>query len=168
MGNRHSSARVSWCTSSYFVHKQKKRLWMWELQRYSSPKCCWNRLLTKVTTRAANETNIKFDNEPLAVVQRFTYLGSVLNERTNLDCEIRSRINAASGFFWKLRERVFDNHDPSLSTKLVVYRAVVIPPLLYGCESWVTYSRHVKDLQRIQQRHLRCIIRIRWFHYIPN
>ena len=48
-------------------------------------------------TRTANETNIKFDGEPLAVVQRFIYLGSVVNERTNLDCEIRGRINAASG-----------------------------------------------------------------------
>ena len=120
------------------------------------------------TTRAANETNIKFDGEPLAVVQRFTYLGSVVNERANLDCEIRSRINAASRAFWKLRERVFDNHDLSLTTKLAVYRAVVIPTLLYGCESWVTYSRHVKDLERIQQRHLRRIMRIRWFHYISN
>ena len=120
------------------------------------------------TARAANETNIKFDAEPLAVVQRFTYLGSIVNEKANLDCEIRSRINAASRAFWKLRERVFDNHDLSLTTKLAVYRAVVIPTLLYGCESWVTYSRHVKDLERIQQRHLRRIMRIRWFHYISN
>ena len=85
-------------------------------------------------TRAANETNIKFDGEPLAVIQRFTYLGSAVNERANLDCEIGSRINAASRAFWKLRERVFDNHDLSLTTKLAVYRAIVIPTLLYGCE----------------------------------
>ena len=52
----------------------------------------------------ANETNIKFDGEPLAVVQRFTYLGSADNERPNLNCEIRSMINAASRAFWKLRE----------------------------------------------------------------
>ena len=67
---------------------------------------------TKVisTTRAANETNIKFDAEPLAVVQRFTYLGSIVNERENLNCEIHSRTNVASKAFWKLRHRVFDNH----------------------------------------------------------
>ena len=90
------------------------------------------------TTRAANETNIKLDAEPLAVVQavqRFTYLGSIVNDKANLDCEIRSRINAASRDFWKLRERAFDNYNLSLTTKLAVYRAVVIPTLLYGCES---------------------------------
>ena len=36
---------------------------------------------TKVmsTTRTANETNIKFDTEPLAVVQQFTYLRSMIH-----------------------------------------------------------------------------------------
>ena len=47
--------------------------------------------------------------------------------------------------------------------ELAVYRAVVIPTLLYGCESRVTYRRHVKDLESTQ-----CIIWIRWFHYIEN
>ena len=50
--------------------------------------------------------------------------------------------------------------------KLADYRAVVIPTLLYVCKSWVVYSRHGKDLDRIQR--LRSIMRIRWFHYITN
>ena len=49
-----------------------------------------------------------------------------------------------------------------VDTKLPVYKAVVLPTLLYGAESWTTYSRHLRALEQHHQRTLRRILRIKW------
>ena len=51
---------------------------------------------------------------------------------------------------------------------MAVYRAVVIPALTYGSESWVPYARHIKALERLQRQHLRQLMRIRWYHKVSN
>ena len=35
-------------------------------------------------------------------------------------------------------------------------------PLIYGCETWIAYRRHVKVLEQFQQRILRAIIGVHW------
>lgn len=112
--------------------------------------------------------SINISGQQLENVEHFNYLGSILNTNANVDIEVRNRISAASRSFWKLRNRVFQNHDLSLKTKTAVYRAVVIPTLLYGCETWVPYARHIKALERALQRHLRQIMHIRWYHRVSN
>ena len=43
-------------------------------------------------------------------------------------------------------------------TKLEVYNACVLTCLLYSCETWVVYRRHLKQLERFHQRCLRSIL----------
>ena len=42
----------------------------------------------------------------------------------------------------------------ALSTKLKVYRAVVLSSLLFGCETWTVYKRHLKQLEKFHMRSL--------------
>ena len=49
-----------------------------------------------------------------------------------------------------------------------MYRAVVLTTLLYGSESWVTYSHHLRLLERFHQRCLRTILNIHWSDYVTN
>uniref|UniRef100_UPI00398EC309 tubulin-specific chaperone C isoform X1 n=1 Tax=Pristiophorus japonicus TaxID=55135 RepID=UPI00398EC309 len=66
-----------------------------------------------------------------------------------------------SAAFGLLRKRVFE--DQALkSSKLTVYRAVVIPALLYGSETETMYSRHLKSLEKYHQRCLCKILQIPW------
>lgn len=125
---------------------------------------------TKILTvpHANHHQDVYVENNPVDYVTHFNYLGSIMNDKANIDDEIQNRISAASRAFWKLKTRVFYNHDLNLQTKFAVYRAVIIPTMLYGCETWVTYRRHLKALEQLQQRHLRQIMRIRWYHYVSN
>ena len=125
---------------------------------------------TKIMTTPAtvDQTEIHVQDNPLEYVDHFNYLGSIVNTKGNIDEEIEHRIKSATGSFWKLRARVFDNHDLNLSTKTSVYRSVIIPALTYSCETWVPYKRHIRALERIQQRQLRQIMHIKWFHKVSN
>ena len=105
---------------------------------------------------------IKVDNTTLESVEHFPYLGSILSSKADIDSEVNHRLSCASGAYAKLRTRVFDDRDLRAQTKLLVYRAVILPTLLYGAESWTTYSRHLRALELFHQRALRKILRINW------
>ena len=52
---------------------------------------------------------------------------------------------------------VWGERGIKLCTKLAVYKAVVITPLLYGCETWTLYR---KQLRTLDQFHLWCLWKI--------
>ena len=58
--------------------------------------------------------------------------------------EITARIAKASVAFGRLRANVWERNGIKLNTKLKVYKAVVLPTLLYACETWTVYQRHAK------------------------
>ena len=107
-------------------------------------------------------------NEQLLVVPSFKYLGSMLSEDCNIDEEVQNRIRQASVSFGRLRRRVFQNRNLNLHTKVSVYHAVCISTLLYGCEAWVTYSRHLRSLENFHIRCLQRILGITWRDHVPH
>ena len=111
---------------------------------------------------------IEVNGENLETVERFSYLGSHLSSNANIEDEVQYRLRCASSAFGKLRKRVFDDHDLRVSTKLRVYQAVVLPTLLYGSETWTTYRRNIKALEKFHQRSLRNILKITWEDYRTN
>ena len=88
--------------------------------------------------------------------------------KADIDAEIVNRLRAASSAFGKLRERVFESRGLSKDTKILVYKAVVLPSLLYGSECWTTYRRHLKCLEKYHQRCLRRILGVTWQDYRTN
>ena len=105
---------------------------------------------------------ITINNTVLENVDKFPYLGSHLSSKADIDSEVHHRICCAGGAFAKLRRRVFENSDLLANTKILVYKAVILPTLLYGAETWTTYSRHIRALESYHQRCLRKILHISW------
>ena len=62
----------------------------------------------------------------------------------------------------------FGSHSFRPSTKIQVYRAVVVPTLLYGAETWVLYRKQIRLLERFHQRCLRSILCIKWQDHVSN
>jgi hypothetical protein len=108
------------------------------------------------------------DGIPLNVVDSFCYLGSVLSNSATIDNDVTKRIALASGAFGRLEKRLWNERGVCLGTKIAVYRAVVLTTLLYGCETWTTYRRHIKKLQQFHLRCLRHITRTKWYDKVPN
>ena len=66
------------------------------------------------------------------------------------------------------RSRVINNRNIKLSTKVKVYKAVVLTSLLYGCETWTLYRKQIKQLEGFHMRSLRSIMDIRWQDKVTN
>jgi len=79
-----------------------------------------------------------------------------------VDDDITSRLTKAGCAFGKLQDRLWRVHSISLSTKIVVYRAVVLTSLLYGSETWTLYQHQIRKLDQFHMRCLHSIARIKW------
>ena len=111
--------------------------------------------------------NITMDGNALTNVDTFKYLCSCINSAANLDDEVLCRISRASQAFGRLHTRVWHGHL-IIKTKLSVYRAVVLPLLLYGCETWTCYRQHTKKLDQFHLRCLHKVLRVSWKEHAPN
>ena len=117
---------------------------------------------------------ITVKGQRLQVVDKFTYLGSTLSKVVHIDDEVNARIAKASAAFGRLRGSIWVRcgiTDFSLSfsdTKLKVYRSVVLPTLLYECETWTVYQQHVKRLNNFHTSCLRKLLKFKWQDRIPD
>ena len=115
-----------------------------------------------------NEPTITVNGQKLKVVDKFTYLGSTLSRAVHIDDEITARIAKASVAFGRLRANVWERNGIKLDTKLKVYKAVLLPTLLYACETWTVYQRHAKRLNLLHLSCLRKLLKIKWQDKIPD
>uniref|UniRef100_A0A0B7BSD9 C2H2-type domain-containing protein n=2 Tax=Arion vulgaris TaxID=1028688 RepID=A0A0B7BSD9_9EUPU len=114
------------------------------------------------------EPMIMINGTKLKAAHRFTYLGSTLSQNINIDDEVNSRISMASSSFGRLYANVWHRSGINLQTKLNVYRAAVLPVLLYASETWTIYTRHAKKLNHFHTNCLRKLLKIKRQDKIPD
>ena len=107
------------------------------------------------------EPTITVKGQRLQVVEKFTYLRSTLSRVVHIDDEVNVRIAKASEAFGRLCGSVWDRSGIRLDTKLKVYKAVVLPILLYAYETWTVYKRHAKRLNHFHTSCLRKLLKIK-------
>ena len=107
---------------------------------------------------AYTEPSITVKGETLKVVESFAYLGSILSRSVRIDNEVDARITKASTAFGRLRKKVWERNGLTTRTKLKVYKAVVLPSLVYSCEAWTVYSSYANKLNRFHLDSLRKIL----------
>ena len=112
--------------------------------------------------------SISIDDEVLEVTDHFTYLGSTVSSNLSLDMEIVRRIAKVAAVMAKLSKRVWTNSQLTMNTKLKVYQACVLSTLLFGSESWSTYTTQENRLESFHLPCLRRILGITWQDKVTN
>ena len=111
---------------------------------------------------------ITVHDEPLKTTESFTYLGSTVTNTNSVDLEVERRIQSTTKAYGSLQKRLWNCHDIGTKTKVKVYSVAVIPCLLYSIACTTLYRRHIMALTRLQLRHLRSILNIKWQDRIPD
>ena len=90
------------------------------------------------------------------VVKEFTYLGTAVNSNNNVSLEIKRRITIANRCYYGLSKQL-GSRALSRSTKLTLYKTLIIPVLLYGAEAWVVSQTDAAALGVFERKVLRKI-----------
>ena len=115
-----------------------------------------------------DDYDISLHGTALEEVSNFKYLGSRIRNDNTLASEIPARIACAAAAFGKLWMRVWNSHDLKLQTKILVYKAIVLPTLLYAAETWCCYKADIKRLDTFHLKCLRSILGIKWQDRVTN
>ncbi|BHF62641.1 hypothetical protein SprV_0200562600 [Sparganum proliferum] len=110
-----------------------------------------------------NAPQISVNGTQVQVVENFPYLGSTLSRNTKIDDEVAKRTSKASQAFGRLQSTVWNRHGLQL-----MYKAVILPTLLYGAATWTVYT---KQARRLNHFHLSChsrILKLSWQDRIPD
>ncbi|BHF85821.1 hypothetical protein SprV_1002899400 [Sparganum proliferum] len=87
------------------------------------------------TSTHYNAPHISVNGTQLQVVEYFPYLGSTLSRNIKINDEVATRIPKASQAFGGLQSTVWNRHGLQLSTKLKMYKAVILSTLPFGAET---------------------------------
>jgi len=86
---------------------------------------------------------ILIQNEQLAQVNTFQYLGCLITEDGEFTTEFRTRLNRVQAIGASL-QKIWKSHNIPISTKIRLMKALVWPVATYGCES----RTRLKDWER--------------------
>jgi sorting nexin-29 len=83
---------------------------------------------------AGHNHTIKTDNKSFERVQEFKYLGTTLTNRNSIYEQIKSRVKSSNACYHSV-QNLLSSRLLSKNTKIRIYRTVVLPVVLYGCET---------------------------------
>ena len=104
---------------------------------------------------------VTLEGKDIEDVDEFTYLGAVVSKEGGGGKDMDSRLNKARAAFTKLN-KVWNSNQTSRNTKIKLYKSIVRPVLLYGCETWKIIKSDERKLDSFQFKCLKRIMRIFW------
>lgn len=93
---------------------------------------------------------IKIDHFTFQAVASFRYLGSTLTYNNDISKEVNERLTNASKSFYSMAH-LFSSRLLSTKTKISLYKTLLRPILIYGCESWstpISIEQRIADFER--------------------
>ena len=111
---------------------------------------------------------IQVNGSTLKQVEKFTYLGVAFTSERRQDEELDTRIGKASVVMQALHYSVVIKRELSKKAKLSIFKAVFVPILTYGHESWVITERMRSQVQASEMRFLRRIEGVALFSQVRS
>ena len=112
--------------------------------------------------------SITVSGENVEVTQTFTYLGSVIHSSTSCELGINRRLGRAWSATNSLDEGVWRCRYLCKRRKIRVFRSLILPVLLYSCETWTLTGELRRRLIFFGTMSLRRILDHRWHDYMSN
>jgi hypothetical protein len=101
-----------------------------------------------------SDININIRNQKIETADSFTYLGCTITKDQRQDTELSIRLAKVARAFNMVRHAIWHRKSVSITGRLRIFRACILPVLLYGSETW---SLTIRQEQRIITFYNRCI-----------
>jgi len=81
------------------------------------------------------ELSVRIDNSTFERVEELKYLGTTLTNQNSIAEEIKSRLRSG-GACYNSVQNLLSSRSLSKNLKIKIYRTIILPVVLYGCETW--------------------------------
>ena len=89
-------------------------------------------------------------------VEEFKYLGTTLTIHNSIRVEIKSRLRSGNACYHSV-QNLLSSRLLSRKLKIKIYRTMILPVVLYGCEAWSLTLREERKLRLFENMALRRI-----------
>jgi len=100
--------------------------------------------------------SVRIDNSTFERVEEFKYLGTTLTNHNSIAEEIKSRLRSGNASYYSVQNllsfRLLSKH-----LNIKIYRTIILPVVLYGCETWSLTLRKERKLRVFENKVLRRI-----------
>jgi hypothetical protein len=113
-------------------------------------------MLVSRCQKAGQRHRIRIVNKSFEDVTKFKYLGKTLTDENCMQEEIKSRLNSRNGCYHSVQS-LLSSRLLSRNVKAKIYKTIILPVVLYGCETWSLTLREEHRLRVFENRILRRI-----------
>jgi hypothetical protein len=105
-------------------------------------------------TRQEKMKNIRMADESFEKVAKFKYLRMTLTNQNDIRDEVKNRLNSGNDCYHSV-QNLLSSHLISKNLKIKIYKTVILPVVLYGCETWSLTLGEEHRLRVFENRVLR-------------
>jgi len=99
---------------------------------------------------------VRIDNSAFERVEEFKYLGTNLTNQNSIPEEIKSRLRSGNAWYHSVQNLLSSMLLPK-NLKIKIYKTIILPIVLYGCETWSLTLREERKLWVFENMVLRRI-----------
>jgi hypothetical protein len=114
-----------------------------------------NMIMSRHPNSGQNQ-NIRIANDSFESVAKFKYLEMTLTNQNDIRDEIKSRLNSGKACYYSV-QNLLSSRLISNNLKIKEYKTVILPVVLYGCETWSLTLREEHRLRVFENGVLRRI-----------
>jgi hypothetical protein len=113
-------------------------------------------VLMSCNQKIGQKHSIKIANRSFEDVAEFRYLGTTLTDQNCMHEEIKSRLNSGNACYHSVQS-LLSSRLLYRNLKVKIYKTIILPVVLYGCETWSVTLREEHRLRVLENRVVRRI-----------
>jgi hypothetical protein len=111
-------------------------------------------MLVSWDQNAGQNREIKIRNRSFENVSQFKYLGTRVTNQNLIQEEMKRRLNSGNACYHSVRNLLSSRLLPK-NVKVTIYKSIILPVVLYGCETWSLTVKEEHKLRVFEKRALK-------------